>query len=75
MNAVVFIFLGMGVFFVYFGITMIYCSVRRGVLLGVIRACRLGCWDGQRAQEHGPASGSREWIADSRGKIMPNFVA
>ena len=24
----------------------------RRELLGVIQACRLGCWDGQRAQEH-----------------------
>ncbi len=52
MNAVDIRFLGMGVFFVYFGISMVYCPARHLELSGVAQSCGLGCGDGQRAQEH-----------------------
>ena len=41
----------MGVFLVYFGISMVYCPARHLELLGVPRVRGLGCGDGQRAQE------------------------
>ena len=52
MNAVVFRFRLASVFLVYFGISMVYCPVCHRGLLGVFQACGLGCWDGQRTQEH-----------------------